>query len=90
MKSLAIIIAMASIAGINLWASDRDNELMRSSVLYEQCVKSQYHMTPTQWYETHHRAYAVVRDAPPIPSMRQLTAWTVLLALAHLSSINLT
>lgn len=49
----AFVIAAA--VTLNIVATHRDAELMRTAALYEQCVKAEYGMTPIQWYAEHHK-----------------------------------
>jgi hypothetical protein len=56
MKTIVTVAVLILSAGLlNDIATHRNAELMRTASLYEQCVKSEYGMTPIRWYAEHHK-----------------------------------
>lgn len=47
-----LLIAIAFIA-ILYWADKRDEAVMISAERYEECVRNEYHTTPSAWYAEH-------------------------------------
>lgn len=50
---VAASFVIAAAVTLNLVMSARDAHIIRTAMLYEQCVKRQYGMTPLQWYAEH-------------------------------------
>lgn len=51
LATVSIVIAVGKV--LFLYWGWHDAALMQSAQRYEQCVKSQYHTTPSAWYAEH-------------------------------------
>lgn len=49
------IVAVVIVTVVGRWADNHDREVMQAAAAYESCVKSEYHMTPIQWYEQNNK-----------------------------------
>lgn len=52
MKNILVFMGLfAAIIVFNVWGDIRERDIRSAAVAYERCVQSEYHMTPTAWYE---------------------------------------
>ena len=50
--TLTIVIGAIIIIGLLMWSARRDEQIMKAGTEYENCIKSQYHQTPADYYVT--------------------------------------
>jgi len=53
-KNLIICtIIIAGVVTILAWSDNRDEKMMKAVDLYEECVKQEYGVSPSYWYQEH-------------------------------------
>ena len=50
MKLVYLILILAFGIGILFWSANHDQKIQEASEKYEACVKSQYGVSPANWY----------------------------------------
>jgi len=53
-KNLIICtIIIAGVVTILAWSDNRTDKMMKAADLYEECVKQEYGVSPSYWYQEH-------------------------------------
>lgn len=59
MKSMTTVVYVMVGVGLFVsfigWSDEHTREVNQAAIAYEQCVQTEYGMTPIQWYEQHHQ-----------------------------------
>jgi len=51
--TLSIVALIISIIALNVAFSNRDAKIMKAADLYEECVRQEYGVSPSYWYQEH-------------------------------------
>ena len=53
-KNIIILtLVIAGIVAILVWSDNRTDKMMKAADLYEECVKQEYGVSPSYWYQEH-------------------------------------
>jgi len=50
---IIVILIIAGIVAILTWSDNRADKIMKAADLYEECVKQEYGVSPSYWYQEH-------------------------------------
>jgi len=50
---IIVILIIAGIVAILTWSSKKDDKIMKAADLYEECVRQEYGVSPSYWYQEH-------------------------------------
>ena len=46
-------LIIAGLVAILAWTNNRDAKIMKAADLYEECVRQEYGVSPSYWYQEH-------------------------------------
>ena len=52
-RIVIVTLILAGMAGILAWSNDHDKKVMQAADIYEDCIKAEYGVSPSNWYAEH-------------------------------------